>query len=67
MIIDVNNIKIKQEPNNANVSLSVNLASNDTTLSTDTQLLTAKIDTTSLSPTERTTVNNFIALIKSKL
>lgn len=67
MIINFGNVILRAEPNNANQSLSLTLTSNSTTQVEDSKFKTVDIDFTKLTAPEKTTVNNFINLMKSKL
>lgn len=66
MNINFSDLKIKQAPN-GNTGLSVSLVENDTTITDPTEMKSANIDTTKLNPTETKTLNDFIALCKSKI
>jgi len=67
MIINFGNIILRGEPNNANKSIGVTLTSNSTTQVDETSFKSVDINFDTLTPTQKTTVNNFITLMKSKL
>lgn len=67
MIINFGNIILRAEPNNANQALSLTLTSNSTTQVEDSKFKTVDVDFSTLTNAEKTTVNNFINLMKSKL
>jgi hypothetical protein len=66
MIINFSDLKVKATPA-GNKGLGVSLVENDPTLPTPTSQQSVDINTASLNPTELKTVNDFIALCKSKL
>jgi hypothetical protein len=66
MIINFSDLKVKQSPA-GNKGLGVSLVENDPNLPTPADQQSASIDTTTLNPAELKTVNDFIALCKSKI
>lgn len=67
MIINFGNVVLRGEPNNTNDSMSLTLTSKSTTQVAETSFKTVDINYSALTQTEKTTVNNFITLMKSKL
>lgn len=66
MTINFTDLKVKQAPA-SNQGLTVSLVENDPNLPTPVEQESATIDTTKLNPAQLKTVNEFIALLKSKL
>lgn len=66
MIINFAKATVKALPN-GNIGLSVSLSTNDNALPTPTNLQTVAIDTTTLTAPQLVCLNDFLALLNSKL
>lgn len=66
MTINFSDMKLKQLPN-VNLGMTVTLTEADSTISAPTELKEASIDTSSFTNEEKQLMDDFIALLKSKI